>query len=189
MLVFLTGGIGVGKSTVLSMFADLGAEVESADAMVHRLLERADVQAEVDRAIGPVDATDRAAIAAKVFADHDALRRLEAVLHPRVRDTLAARRAQLASDAILVFEQPLPPNPQPGDVVITVEADPAVRLARLARRGMAEEDARARMRTQPESAAYAANAAYTIVNNGDPQALRSRVEWVWKELCRDSRHL
>lgn len=188
MLVFLTGGIGAGKSTVLSMFADLGAEVESADALAHRLLERADVQAEVQRAVGPVDVSDRSAIAAKVFGDSAALRRLEDVLHPLVREALAVRRTQLGSDGILVFEQPLPPQPQPGDVVISVEADPTVRLARLEDRGMTKAAAQARMRIQPDAATYAANAVYTIVNNGDPRELRAQVESVWKELSGDPRN-
>jgi dephospho-CoA kinase len=93
----LTGSIAMGKSTTAAMFRRLGVPVDDADRTVHRLLAPggAAVPA-VGRAFPGVVAgagVDRAALGARVFADAAALARLEAILHPLVRD---ARRAFIA---------------------------------------------------------------------------------------------
>jgi len=112
----LTGGIGTGKSTAAAMLRRMGMAVFDADAQVHRLLGPggAAVKAVAVKFPGveKSGAIDRAALGAIVFADPAALKRLEAILHPRVRaqqrlflKTQRARRARVVVlDIPLLYE-------------------------------------------------------------------------------------
>ena len=90
VILGLTGSIAMGKTTAARMFSRLGIPVYDADRAVHRLLARGGA------AVGLIDAAfpgvtrdgavDREALAARVFGDEAALRRLEGVLHPLVDD-------------------------------------------------------------------------------------------------------
>ena len=85
----LTGSIGMGKSAAASMLRLMGLPVHDADAAVHRLMNAGGAAvAEVEAAFPGVSAEgaiDRRALGARVFGDPAALRRLEAILHPLVR--------------------------------------------------------------------------------------------------------
>jgi dephospho-CoA kinase len=89
--VALTGGIGSGKSTVAGLFAGLGAGITDADAIAHALTAPGEpLVAEIGAEFGPElvgygDVLDRAALRRLVFADQGLRRRLEALLHPRIR--------------------------------------------------------------------------------------------------------
>jgi dephospho-CoA kinase len=94
MLIGLTGGMGCGKSTVLKMFQDLGCPVFSSDAEVARLLDTPRVGRELMARFGPDlfderGGVDKRVLAWLVFARPAALRGLEEILHPHVRDALA----------------------------------------------------------------------------------------------------
>lgn len=182
MFVYLTGGIGTGKSTVLSMFADLGARIVSADVIVHALLADPGIQHRVGSALGVARPEDRREIADKVFGDEQALRALEAIVHPLVVSEIEALRRDISPEDVLVYEVPLLPTPGAGEPVIVVEAPLQSRLERLHDRGMSDQDARARIAAQPDESAYRAIASYVIRNDGDQDTLHERVESVWKEL-------
>ncbi len=85
----LTGSIGMGKSTAASMLRGMGLAVHDADAAVHRLMARGGravpAIAEAFPDVVRDGAVDRRALGARVFEDPDALKRLEAILHPEVR--------------------------------------------------------------------------------------------------------
>ena len=85
----LTGSIGMGKSTAAKMFRRLGVPVHDADAEVHRQLgpggSAVDAVAQAFPGVRKGSAIDRQALGARVFDDPRSLRRLEAILHPRVR--------------------------------------------------------------------------------------------------------
>lgn len=181
MIVFLTGGIGTGKSTVLGMFAELGATTVSADAVVRELYGRPEVQERIAQALGVPLPLDRAAIAARVFADDDARARLEAVIHPLVA---AERDRYRQSEQIgpVIYEIPLPPKPEPGDLVVAVTAPLELRQERLLARGMSREDLLRRIDVQPTAEEYGKYARYTIVNDGDLSRLRAVVSGVWEDL-------
>lgn len=189
MFVYLTGGIGTGKSSVLSMFADLGARIVSADLIVHALLRQPELQALVAHTLGMPDASDRTLIAQRVFGDESALRSLEALIHPLVAEEIDELRANLPSDEVLVYEVPLPPTPRQGELVICVEATADVRRQRLIARGMTAEDAVARIAVQPDPAVYREHAAHVITNDADEVALATAVERVWEVLRNGARHL
>lgn len=144
----LTGSIGMGKSTAAAMFRRLGVAVHDADATVHRLLGRGGAAVPRVAAAFPgtagTDGIDRAALGRRVFGDAAALRRLEKILHPLVREDadrflrrMAARRARLAVlDIPLLFESG---GESRCDAVVVVSAPAFLQRARvLARPGMSE---------------------------------------------------
>ena len=111
----ITGSIGMGKSTVDAMLRFMGIPVQDADATVRDLLRQRDVIALVERRFPEVinnRAVDRQILATSVFTDQDALRDLEAILHPLVMKEQKAflycqrcqRRHLVALDIPLLFE-------------------------------------------------------------------------------------
>ncbi|MCS6891798.1 MAG: dephospho-CoA kinase [Rhodovarius sp.] len=146
----LTGGIGMGKTTAARSFRARGVRVFDADRVVHQL------QAPGGRALGPIGAAfpgtvkdgrlDREALRAAVLGRPEALRRLEAILHPLVRQEQArflarARRDRqrlVVLDIPLLFETRCPRREF--DAVLVVSCPAAVQRARVLRRpGMTAE--------------------------------------------------
>jgi dephospho-CoA kinase len=108
MNVGLTGGIGCGKSTVVSFFHEAGWRTLEADAVVRDLLaHNAGLQAKLrarwgDSVLGSGGGIDRKAVAARVFCDSAELRWLESQLHPMVRQRWAAMLAETVDRHCLV---------------------------------------------------------------------------------------
>lgn len=112
----LTGSVGMGKSTAASMLRQMGVPVYDADAAVHRMMEKGGIAvAQVAAAFPGVErngAIDRAALGKRVFGDDAAMKRLEAIIHPLVRQDesrflkeMRRRRAKLVvMDVPLLFE-------------------------------------------------------------------------------------
>jgi len=150
IILGLTGSIGMGKSTVASMLRRLGVPVHDADAAVHRLMGPGGAAVASVGALFPAalaeDAKgrciDRAKLGPIVFADPAARRRLEAVLHPLVREDARRflARHRRAGTAIAVLDIPLlyeTGGEGRVDAVIVVSAAPEVQARRvLARPGM-----------------------------------------------------
>jgi dephospho-CoA kinase len=140
----LTGSIGMGKSTVARMFAELGMPVFDADAAVRRLQGPGgalveSIEAAFPGTTGP-NGVDREKLGAAVFDDRVALARLESLVHPAVR---AARKDFLREHAgapLVVFDIPLlfeKGGADEVDAIAVVSAPPEVQRARvLARPGM-----------------------------------------------------
>lgn len=110
--VGLTGGIGSGKSTVAGFLVGLGAVLVDTDAIARRLTLPSGAamprlaQAFGDGIVAPDGAMDRERMRAIVFADPDAKRRLEAILHPLIGEQALAEAAA-AGPAPVVFDVPL----------------------------------------------------------------------------------
>lgn len=187
MIVFVTGGIGAGKSTATRILSELGAETARADDFVHELLNRAEIQHEVASALGIPDASDRAAIAEIVFRDEQKRKTLEAIIHPRVAAEVRHRVAGMTTP--LVYEVPLVPTPSQHDLVIVIDAPMALRMQRLVARGMSESDAQRRMAAQPSPEDYRRQADYVVDNSGSESALRARLNGIWEDVRRDARQL
>jgi dephospho-CoA kinase len=192
ILVGLTGGIGAGKSTVSELLADRGAVVVDADAIVRelqapggeivtRLAERFG-----DGVLAPDGSLDRAAVASIVFSDEQALKDLNAIVHPAVRDEMARRvAAERDTDHVVVLDIPLlAENPRTDlAAVIVVDVPVDVAVARLVgARGMDEADARARIAKQASREDRLAIATHVVDNSGDLDALARRVDEVWADL-------
>ena len=148
LILGLTGSIGMGKSTTAQMFADAGVPVFDADAEVHKLQQPGGAALDkIDDAFPGVvigGLLDRDALGKKVFADPDALRALEAIMHPLVadaraqffQDAIAERAPLLVLDIPLLFEKGLEKSVHK-TVVVTAPAD--VQRARvLAREAMTD---------------------------------------------------
>jgi dephospho-CoA kinase len=143
----LTGSIGMGKSTVASMFAQEGVPVFDADLAVHRLQGPAGALVEAIEAAFPgttgAAGVDRTALAERVLAEPEALRRLEALVHPAVgrarADFLAGHRTAplVVLDIPLLFETG---GAGRADRIAVVSAPADIQRARvLARPGMSAE--------------------------------------------------
>ena len=146
LILGLTGSIGMGKSTVAAMFAELGVPVFDADAAVHELQGPGGAcLAPIERAFpgttGP-DGVDRPRLGAAVFGNPAALKRLEAIVHPEVAEMRRAFLADNADARLIVFDIPLlyEKTGQHGlDAVVVVSAPAAVQRLRVLRRaGMTE---------------------------------------------------
>ncbi|WP_239805293.1 dephospho-CoA kinase [Croceicoccus hydrothermalis] len=143
----LTGGIGMGKSTVADMFRDHGVPVFDADAVVHRLQGPGGrlipgIEAEFPGSTGP-DGVRRAALGDMVFGDAGALSRLESIIHPAVREERDLFMADNAGALLIVFDIPLlyeKTGTAGLDAVAVVSAPAEVQRARvMARPGMTAE--------------------------------------------------
>lgn len=193
MRIALTGGIGSGKSTVARMLADRGAVVVDADAIAREIVEPGQpALAEIRDAFGSDVITgegslDRARLAEVVFADPEALARLNAITHPRIAQRSADLLASAPGDAVVVYDMPLLVE-QGGDAlrgwdrIVVVDAPDDLRLERVVARGLDREDARRRLAAQATREERLAVADVILDNSGDLAALESAVDGLWSEL-------
>ena len=184
----LTGGIGSGKSTVAGLLAARGARIVDADRIAREVVEpgtpglEAVVAAFGQEVLTPGGALDRPALAAVVFADPDARRRLDGIVHPLVRARATELVAAAPPDAVVVQDVPLlVETGQAGsyDLVLVVEADLDTRVRRLVGRGLAEDDARARIAAQASDEQRRAVADVVLDNSGSVEDLEAQVERFW----------
>ncbi|MFD8285441.1 dephospho-CoA kinase [Streptomyces solisilvae] len=190
----LTGGIGAGKSEVSRILTSLGAVLIDSDRIAREVVEPGTPGlAAVVAEFGPEVLTgegrlDRPRLGAIVFNDPERLSALNAIVHPLVRDRSAELQSAAGPDAVVVHDVPLlaENNLAPlYDLVMVVDATPETQLDRLVRlRGMAEDEARARMAAQATRAERLAIADVVIDNNGPIEALEPQVGKVWADLVR-----
>ena len=186
----LTGGIGSGKSTVAGLLAARGARIVDADRIAREVVEpgtpglEAVVAAFGQEVLTPEGALDRPALAAVVFTDPDARRRLDGIVHPLVRARATELVAAAPPDAVVVQDVPLlVETGQAGsyDLVLVVEADLDTRVRRLVDRGLAEDDARARIAAQASDEQRRAVADVVLDNSGSVADLEAQVDRFWTE--------
>lgn len=187
--VGLTGGIASGKSTVSARLAALGATIIDYDRLAREVVEPGspalDLIAQRFGAgvISPEGTLDRPALGALVFADPAALKDLEAITHPAIRDLAARREQEAGPDGIVVHDNPLLVEMGAAaacDVVIVVDAPEELQVARMVEdRGMSEADARARIAAQASREQRNAAADVLIENTGTREQLSARVDEVW----------
>ncbi|MDQ3904583.1 MAG: dephospho-CoA kinase [Actinomycetota bacterium] len=189
--VGLTGGIGSGKSMVAARLAHCGAWIIDSDQIAREVVApgTAGLRAVVDNFGDGVLAEDgtlnRSALAARVFDDADARRRLNAIVHPLVAARSAERVAAAPPDAIVVHDVPLLVENELAaqfPLVVVVYADVAVRLRRLVeQRGMAQPDAAARIAAQATDAERQAVADVWLDNSANPEQTLAAVDRLWAQ--------
>ena len=192
----LTGGIAAGKSVVARRLAELGAVVIDADVLARRALEPGspgldEVVAEFGAVVVTGDGgLDRAALARIVFADPEALARLNAIVHPIVRRLAAEREAVAAASdtgAVVVHDIPLLIESGQADafhLLIVVQAPAALRTERLVgTRGMARDEAAARVAAQASDDERLAVADVVLDGTGSEGDLRRQVDDLWTRLA------
>ncbi len=185
LVVTLTGGIGSGKSTVADLFAELGAPVIDADLVAREVVEPGSpALTEIEAAFGPevLDSAGnlrRDALRERAFNDPTARRRLEAIMHPRIRDIMVRRLSGLnAPYAILVIPLLLETGQTGlGDRTLVVDVPESLQIERVKQRDHLED---ARIRTilaaQCDRSTRLNAADDVIDNQGDPGRLRGQVE-------------
>lgn len=191
--VGLTGGIASGKSTVSGILAELGAVVVDADVLAREVVARGTPG--LDAVVGEFGTSvltaegdlDRPAMGALVFADPDARRRLEAIIHPLVHERGARLEAQAPEHAVVVHDIPLlAEGGRAGsfDAVIVVDAPVDLQVERmLTDRGWTREEAESRIGAQATREDRLAIATYVIDNTGTLDELRRQVEQVYAALA------
>lgn len=183
IVVGLTGSIGMGKTTVATMFAAAGMPTFNADATVHRLQGAGGrllpaIEAAFPGTTGP-DGVDRGKLGARVFGHDAALARLEAIVHPAVAEERMRFLAANRDAGIVVFDIPLlfeKGGAHDVDVVVVVSAPEDVQRSRvLARAGMTQEKYAQILARQTPDAEKRARADFVIDTNGTLAATRAQV--------------
>lgn len=191
LLLGLTGGIGSGKSTVSAMLAEKGAVIIDADAITRALQQPGqpvfdEIVARFGAGVVGADGNlDRAGLAAVVFADEQAKKDLEHLVHPAVgAEMLTRMQAEADTDHVVVYDVPLLVEAARRGLsfagVIVVDIDPDIAVRRVVeQRGMDERDVRARIANQASRAERIAVADRVIDNSGTRDDLRGQVDEVW----------
>ncbi len=191
-LIGLTGGIGSGKSTVSGFLRELGARVIDADDGARAVVEPgtmgfAAVEAEFGPEVVRDGRLDRARLAEIVFHDKQSLERLNAIVHPLVRQWTVERIDEAAAEGAEVVVQDIPLLFENGyeplfKATILVYIPESLQVQRLIARGMAEEDARARIANQMPIDEKRSRATYVIDNSGTREETRAQTEKIWTEI-------
>ena len=176
LTIGLTGGIGSGKSEVAGMFGQLGVPVIDADVIAHQIVQPGtEALTEITTAFGETILTsegtlDRAKLAGIVFSDAGMKQRLEAIIHPRVRDQIRAFKDTHKNEPYIMVVIPLLLESGQRDLVdriLVVNAAEPVRIQRVRTRdGRSEEQIRSIIGNQADDAERHAAADDTIDNNG-----------------------
>jgi dephospho-CoA kinase len=172
------------------MLAELGAVVVDGDQISRDLVAPGEpALAEIVERFGPDvllpdGQLDRAGLAAVVFPDSESLASLDAIMHPRIAERARAILADAERNGVSVIVYDMPLLVESGaaddfDLVMVVHAPIEVRLARLAVRGVAVDDARSRMAQQASDEERAAVATILIDNGGDDEQLIDQVQRAW----------
>lgn len=186
--VGLTGGMASGKSTVAAILAGFGAVIIDADQVARDVVAvgapgLAAVVGEFGpQVLQPGGALDRAALAEQVFDDDEALGRLNAIVHPLVRQAIAERICTLPSDAIVVQDVPLLVENEMASqfhLVVVVAASQTTRIQRAIKRGLPQSQVIARLAAQVDDQARRLAADAWIENEDSQENLREAVEVLW----------
>jgi dephospho-CoA kinase len=191
LILGLTGSIGMGKSTTAKFFREAGVPVHDSDAAVHRLYE--------GEAVAPVEAAfpgtvtdgrvDRAKLSGKLIGNPDAIKRLEAIVHPLVRavsqrfmQAQAGRGARaIVLDVPLLFETGGEKNV---DAVVVVSAPADVQRARvLSRPGMTVERLDALLARQMPDAEKRARAHFVVDSSRSFDSARAQVRGIVRAIA------
>jgi dephospho-CoA kinase len=195
-VVGLTGGIACGKSTLAGFLRERGVPVVDADEVARAVVAPGrDAHAEIVAAFGqgvvaPDGAIDRRALAARVFADPQTRKRLEAITHPRILEESERRFRALeaAGERVVVYEAALlveTGRHMKMDALVVVSCAPEVQERRLvAQKGFSPEDARARIAAQRPLAEKEAVADVVVRNDGTLDEARAATHAAWREVER-----
>ena len=195
LIVALTGNIASGKSTVAATLSARGATLIDSDAAARAAV------APGSAALGAIvthfgqgilladGALDRAALGRQVFANADARRALESIVHPAIEEArrVALARARETNTAIVVCDIPLLFEARLAwqfPRIVLVDAPAPIRVSRMVRdRRMRPEDAAARVRAQMPATLKRPRADIVIDNTEDHHSLLALVDGVWRQLC------
>ncbi|HMN38239.1 MAG TPA: dephospho-CoA kinase [Hyphomicrobium sp.] len=191
LIIGLTGSIGMGKSTAAARFKALGIDVFDADAEVHRLYEGPLAQ-DIETAFPGSTAdgkVDRGKLSAILLKAPERIKKLEGIVHPRVR---ASERAFVAREhakgaAMAVLEIPLlfeAGNDEAVDVVVVVSARPEIQTRRvLERPGMSAAKLEQLLSRQLSDGQKRARADFVVDTSGPVEACHAQIDHIVAELA------
>jgi dephospho-CoA kinase len=185
LTIGLTGGIGSGKSEAAHLFQQLGVPVIDADNISHQLVQAgSDTLNEVVSAFGekilmPDGSLDRAMLAGIIFNDSEQKKKLESIIHPRVREQIRIFKDEHKDHPYILVVIPLLLESGQRDLVdrvLVVNATESVRIKRVqARDGRGEKQIRSIISSQADDAAREAAADENLDNSGTVGDLQSQV--------------
>ncbi len=187
----LTGSIGMGKSKTAEFFADAGVPVHDADAAVHRLYE-GQAAPLIEKAFPGTTANgvvDRVKLGAAVLGRPTAIKTLEAIVHPLVRETTVKFLQETAIEGarIVVLDIPLlfeTGGDKSVDAVVVASAPPAVQRERvLGRPDMTEEKFAALLKNQMPDAEKRARAHFLVDTSGGFDSARAQVRAILRAVA------
>ncbi|MBP5988000.1 MAG: dephospho-CoA kinase [Azonexus sp.] len=184
-VVGLTGGIGSGKSTVADLFVECGAALVDTDAIAHQLTAAGGAAMsalirEFGAAVATADgAMDRQAMRSRVFADPAVRVRLEAILHPLIRQ-VSAERCRSAAAPYVILAVPLLVESgnyrERCDRILVVDCPESLQIDRVvARNGMSADEVKAIMAAQASRQQRLTVADDVVSNDGDRTKLYEQV--------------
>jgi len=191
-VIGLTGSIGMGKSTTARFFAEAGVPVHDADAIVHRLYEGEAAPA-IEAAFPGTTAggkVDRLKLAERVLGDKAALRQLESIVHPLVREAEVRFLAEAEGKGAPVAVLDIPLLFETGgqervDAVVTVSAPAEVQRERLLQRaGMTEEKLEALIANQLADAEKRRHADFVVDSSQGFEVARAQVEEILRQVAK-----
>jgi dephospho-CoA kinase len=187
----LTGSIGMGKSTAARFFVEAGVPVHDADAVVHRLYE-GEAAAAIETAFPGTTLSgkvDRARLAERVLDDPAAIRRLEAIIHPLVRESEVKFLADAAARAepVVVLDIPLlfeTGGEQRVDAVVVVSAGAEAQRNRvLGRPGMTESKLESILAKQMPDAEKRRRAHFVVDSSGGLDSARAQLHGILRAIA------
>lgn len=189
--IFVTGGIGSGKSTLMDFLERKGAGVVLADEVGHENLHDPAMKVELRDAFGDgiFDADGevvRSALAARAFADAEHTKLLDSITQPRLYEGCLRHLAELGkTHKAVVLEMAILDGRddfyKKADVVVAVTTSPEVRVARLmSSRGFSEQDARNRLANQVPEEQRLAIADVVFTNDGTIQEFEAQISAWWE---------
>jgi dephospho-CoA kinase len=191
-VVGLTGGIGSGKSTVLSMLAARGATVIDADAIVHELQRSgtpvfaAMIDGFGEEIVGADGELDRPKVASIVFGDPEKLKQLNAIVHPEVGKEVLRLLEGAGDEGIVVIDIPLLTENTRAErglrSIVVVDVAPQTQLDRAVARGGDRADVEKRMASQADRETRLGLADHVVNNDGTLDALEAQVDELWTKL-------
>ncbi|MFH1678160.1 MAG: dephospho-CoA kinase [Candidatus Omnitrophota bacterium] len=194
MIVGITGNFGAGKTTVANMFRDLGAKLIDADKIAHRLMRN---QEEAYKQIivsfgkevlsGGRHCIDRKKLAAVVFKDAKALKRLNRIMHPGILSIIKNKIKEASDNKFLVIEAAL--LIESGllswvDKLIVVKSDPKIQMKRLGKNGLTLKEIKQRLRVQMPQGEKIRHADFVIDNSGVREKTKKQVIEIWNKIRR-----
>lgn len=192
LIVGLTGSFGSGKSTVAAIFKEFGVPVQDADQVAREVVQAgASGLKEIVREFGEgvldtQGGLDRKKMADHVFADPSARRKLNAIIHPRVREEQARFIQTHAAAPMIVLEIPLLLESGGRGLmnkVVVVTASERIRFGRLRKAGFTEKEIIARLGSQMPQGRKVQLADFVVENDGEIAQTREQVKKFLRETC------
>lgn len=188
--IFVTGGIGSGKSTLMEFLKEKGAGIVLADEVGHENLHNPEMKAELVQAFGKeiLDTNGeiiRSELAARAFATPEDTARMDAITQPRLYEGCLRHVASVGqTHEVVVLEMAILDGRDDfykhADIVVAVTTSPKVRVRRLMEsRGFSEEDARNRLASQVPEENRLAIADVVFTNDGTLQEFQDQIQQWW----------